>query len=134
MSIISVNVRATIFQNANIRGLYMNDSYSKFSIFSKLLRVYNLIIFAVYKKKTGNSKLLLDTETYLDWLPWTIYMDVCFSLFCQKSSGSFFLGGGGGGIAAEVKYLGIIIEMTGLHGSLRYVVYIFMNAAFIFLP
>ena len=28
----------------------------------------------------------------------------------------------------------IIIEMTGLHGSLRYVVYIFMNAAFIFLP
>ena len=27
-----------------------------------------------------------------------------------------------------------IIEMTGLHGSLRYVVYIFMNAAFIFLP
>ena len=98
MSIISVNVRATIFQNANIRGLYMNDSYSKFSIFSKLLRVYNLIIFAVYKKKTGNSKLLLDTETYLDWLPWTIYMDVCFSLFCQKSSGSFFLEGGGGGV------------------------------------
>ena len=28
----------------------------------------------------------------------------------------------------------LIIEMTGLHGSLRYVVYIFMNAAFIFLP
>ena len=28
----------------------------------------------------------------------------------------------------------IIIEMTGLHGSLRYAVYIFMNAAFIFLP
>ena len=28
----------------------------------------------------------------------------------------------------------IIIEMTGLHGSLRYVVYIFMNAAFIFCP
>ena len=28
----------------------------------------------------------------------------------------------------------IIIEMTGLHGSLRYVVYISMNAAFIFLP
>ena len=28
----------------------------------------------------------------------------------------------------------VIIEMTGLHGSLRYVVYIFMNAAFIFLP
>ena len=27
----------------------------------------------------------------------------------------------------------IIIEMTGLHGSLRYVVYIFMNAVFIFL-
>ena len=71
MSIISVNVRATIFQNANIRGLYMNDSYSEFSIFSKLLRVYNLITFAVSKKKkkTGNSKLLLDTETYLDWLP-----------------------------------------------------------------
>ena len=28
----------------------------------------------------------------------------------------------------------IIIEMTGLYDSLRYVVYIFMNSAFIFLP
>ena len=33
-----------------------------------------------------------------------------------------------------ISLIRIIIEMTGLHGSLRYVVYIFMNAAFIFLP
>ena len=66
MSIISVNVRATIFQNAHTKGFYMNDSYSEFSIFSKLLGVYNLITFAVYqktKKHTGNSKLILDTES-----------------------------------------------------------------------